>query len=121
VNELPTLRQAEDAAANALADLMCQGIESHTNDPRTTFEDAVRETARELLRGPLDEDHSRRWGGYCMRAPTDPVLGTIGHVGAALVELSYTVRDPARALAEAGRLFHKLDRYSPDPVRGRLR
>lgn len=120
MNELPTLDQAEDSAANALADLICQGIESRTRDQRTTFEEAVRETARDLLRGPLDEDYSRLPGGYCMRAPADPVLREIGQVGARLVELSYTVRDPDRALAEAGRLVDELRRRSPIPQMGGL-
>jgi hypothetical protein len=113
VDELPTLAQAEDAAANALGQLIVQGIESHIAEPETTFEVAGRETARDLLRGPLAEDYSRRHGGYCMRAPIDPVLRAISHVGAGMVELSYTVRDPARASAEAVRLFEELGRYSP--------
>jgi hypothetical protein len=43
-----------------------------------------------------------------MRGPTDPVLRLIARVGAGLVELSYTVRDPARALGEAARLYGEL-------------
>jgi hypothetical protein len=113
VGELPTLAQAEDAAANALGQLIGQGIEDRMAEPGTPLSVAARETARELLRGPLAEDYSRRPGGYCMRAPTDPVLRAIAHVGARMVELSYTVRDPVRALAEAARLFDGLGRYSP--------
>jgi hypothetical protein len=109
-HELPTIEQAEDAAANALGRLICQGIAAHSAEPGSTGIDAVRETARDLLRGPLDEDYTRRPGGYCMRAPADPVLREIGRLGARLVELSYTVRDPARAVAEARWLFDDLGR-----------
>jgi hypothetical protein len=113
VDELPTPQQAEDAAANALGQLIVQGIESRMAEPGTTFDVAARATAHDLLRWPVDEDYSRRPGGYCMRAPIDPVLRAIAHVGAGMVELSYTVRDPARALAEAVRLFAELDRHTP--------
>ena len=60
---------------------------------------------RELLRGPLAEDGSREPGGYCMKAPTDPVLYELGRFGARLVELSYTVPDPLRAMDEAAELW----------------
>ncbi len=109
---LPTRQQAEDAGANALAALLRRGIERHLREPGATFDDALREAARDVLRGSLDEAIRGQRGGYCMRAPTDPVLYAIGRLGAALVELSYTVRNPARAVAEAARLFGEYSRRS---------
>jgi hypothetical protein len=120
VSELPTLAQAEDAAANALADLILQGLESRRGRPGITLRDALREIARELLRGPVDEADRGQRGGYCMRAPADPVLGQIRHVGNRLVELSYTVHDPARALEEARRWFDELGGGSSFPQTGSL-
>jgi hypothetical protein len=109
VNELPTLQQANDAGVNALADLAWELLESHLAEPGVSFRDAVWETARDLLRGPVGEDYSRRPGGYYMRPPTHPVIVAIADVGVRLVEMSYGVRDPARALTEAQRLFAQLD------------
>jgi hypothetical protein len=39
--ELPTARQAEDAAANALGQLICQGVERHLGKLGAKFEEAV--------------------------------------------------------------------------------
>jgi hypothetical protein len=106
VIDLPTLEQAEDAAATAMAELLMDALErSRCSGPRPWNEEPGLEdyvnACRELLRGPVDEDYSRRPGGYCMRAPRDPGLYALGRYGARLVELSYTARDLARALEEA--------------------
>jgi hypothetical protein len=116
MNDLPTLEQAEDAAARALAALILGGVRWRLADDHLTtlreasnaaVECAVRDTCHELLRGPLAEDYSRQPGGYCMRAPTDPTLRAIGRLGARLVELSYT--SPAnKAAAEADELWAAL-------------
>jgi hypothetical protein len=100
---LPTVGQAEDAAANALAGLIADALTDYPTEivsPAT-----LRVICRDLLRGPVDEDYSRRPGGYCMRSPTDPTRRAIGHLGAQLVERSYMTTDPARALALARELW----------------
>jgi len=115
-----TPEQAEDAAASALATLVVVAL---LEDPKaeqlndygwrvrtlarelgTTHRQIMVRACRLLLRGPLDEDYSRRPGGYCMRAPADPALRELGRYGARLVELSYTARDASQALLEAGPL-----------------
>lgn len=104
MNDLPTIDQAEDAAANALARLIWHGL-----DPRDLVAMPTRlpGVCRELLRGPLAEDYSRRPGGYCMRSPRDPTLRAIGRFGARVVELSYTSRDPARARLEVVEMWNE--------------
>ena len=89
---VPTVEQADDAAARALMRLIQAGYGRKL---------PLIDICRELLRGPLTEDYSRKPGGYAMRGPVDPTLIEIARLGARLVELSYTVRDPVRALAEA--------------------
>jgi hypothetical protein len=103
---LPSLEVAEDAAAFALAGLIRDGIRSWL--PVAGYADLV-VVCRELLRGRLDEDYSRRPGGYCMKVPTDPTLRALGKFGARVVELSYTARDPIRAVREFEDLWSELD------------
>jgi hypothetical protein len=97
---LPTPEECEDAAASALAALIEAGLADGAS---------LLSVCKLLLRGSVDEvgiwPNSRRCGAYCLRAPSDPVLRDLGHLGAALVELSYTVRDPARARTEARALM----------------
>lgn len=118
---LPTLEQAEDAAARALARLFCQalaeevvgpGVFPFGADAAPGFEYIVG-ACRALLRGPLAEDYSRRPGGYCLRSPADPTLRALGRLGARLVELSYTA--PARlAVSEADELWTRLRKEVAD-------
>ncbi len=114
--ELLTVDQAEDAAANALADLLVQALERQDvcffdeldHDAGARIRDGVRAACRELLRGPLDEDYSRQLGGYCMKAPTDPTLRGLGHAGGLIVEMSYTSPKPSDAVARAIELIEEV-------------
>ena len=113
--ELPTVDQAEDAAANAMARLLVETTGRYFEHmPDEQIADAIRLACRDLLRGPVDEDHSRQLGGYCMKAPTDPTLRALGVLGNRLVELSYTTRDPQKAMAEAASLWVALHREVED-------
>jgi hypothetical protein len=100
---IPTAEEAEDAAARALARLIQEGFRRHRH---------LLPVCRELLRGPLIEDGSRLPAGYGMRSPIDPTLIEIGHIGARLVELSYTVPNVARALQEARDLVEPISGHS---------
>ena len=102
MDELLTPEEAEDAAAGALASLIYDGLRHWLPRAGRTALVAV---CREVLRGTLDEDYSRRPGGYCMKAPTDPTLRALGKFGARVVELSYTARDPARARLDLEELW----------------
>ena len=115
--ELPTVDQAEDAAANALGRLMWDAmadrlprlwLEESEWYPAPTVEDFIA-VCRALLRGPLAEDGTRRLGGYCMKAPRDPRLAALLHTGAQIAELAYTVNDPHRAYARALDLLAAID------------
>jgi hypothetical protein len=105
---IDTVGQAEDAAATAMAHLLVEALARAADvsvldlalDGGTFGIESLVWACRDLLRGPLAEDYSRRPGGYCMRAPTDPTLRALGVFGARVVELSYTARDPIKALAE---------------------
>ena len=96
--DLLTVDQAEDAGATALAFLITEGLNQFRS--RLPAGDRGRSVAfadltavcRDLLRGPLAEDGSRRPGGYCMKARTDPTLRALGRFGATAVEISYTDR-----------------------------
>ena len=99
--DIPTAEQAEDAAARALARLIQEGFRRHHH---------LLPVCRELLRGPLVEDGSRVPGGYALKAPSDPTLREIGHIGAQLVELSYTVPNVERAAREARDLVGPLSK-----------
>ncbi len=115
---LPTLKQAEDAGAVALAQLFCEALARAAVGPGEyppgTFESPgfayIVAACRELLRGPLADDGSRRPGGYCIRAPTDPTLRALGILGARLVEISYVVRNVPRALDEVDALIEEFRR-----------
>lgn len=109
MNDLPTLDQAEDAAANALARLILDGMDHRGGTDRPLVE-TLRLVCRELLRGPLDEvggSMYRRPGGYCLKAPTDPALRALGVFGARVVEMSYTAH-PDEALDLATSLWEAL-------------
>ena len=100
MSDIPTSAEADDAAARALMRILQAGLGQRR---------PLIDICRELLRGPLLEDYSREPGGYCMRAPSDPTIHEIGRIGARLVELSYTVRDPANAQREARELVKPLE------------
>ena len=102
--DLPTSSQAEDAAARALMRLLQAGLGARK--PLLTI-------CKELLRGPVVEDYSRKLGGYAMRAPSDTTLIEIARVGARLVELSYTVSNAERAAQEAAELVRGISRDTP--------
>jgi hypothetical protein len=120
---VPTLVEAEDAAANALARLLFEGMEARVptdlirpggtpwREYRGPGRVALIDVCRELLRGTLeelDDPNGRRPGGYCMRRPTDPRLVLMGTLGARLVELSYVRADrPVEAWDEAMHLIMK--------------
>lgn len=104
MTELPTIDQAEDAAAEAMASLLWDAMDACPPSGVPLLY-----ACRELLRGPLAEDYSRRPGGYCLRAPRDPRLAALLHAGALIAELAYTVRDPERAIAEAAALIAALE------------
>ena len=110
--DLPTLEAAEDAAAAAMASLI--GIALAGYEGEEVSRRALVEVCRDLLRGPVAEDYSRELGGYCMKAPTDPTLRALGVLGNRLVELSYTARNPHKALAEAASLWVALHREVED-------
>ena len=112
---IPTLAEAEDAAADGLADLLLRGLAARGRPQPAEARPALVAVARELLRGPLTEDCSRKLGGYCMKAPTHPTLRAIGWLGVKLVELSYTSRNPDRATAEARAAIDGLRRCLGEP------
>jgi hypothetical protein len=110
---LPTVEQAEDAAASALARLIWDGLHRRGWDDRDgLFLSDFVTACRELLRGPLADDGTRRPGGYCMKAPTDPTLWALGRFGAQLVEISYQVRNVPRALDEFEALLEEFRRVA---------
>ena len=119
--DLLTVDQAEDAAASAMASLLWMALQARGwIDPESPGTDIhlhrdLVEACRTLLRGPvaeacgIDQPHL---GGYCMKAPTDPTLRALGRLGAQIVELSYTVGDPVRAMADVAALFEEVQRVA---------
>jgi hypothetical protein len=116
VIELFTVDQAEDAAAVAMARLLEGALERQGPFFSVLPDlDTLTVACRELLRGPvveafgIDQPHL---GGYCMKAPTDPTLAALGHLGAQLVEISYQVRNVPRALDEVDALLEEFRRVA---------
>jgi len=119
--ELPTVDQAEDAAANALARLIWDGTRSRSRSPICAeWADAgdpgrsnLVATCRELLRGPVVEvaipGVGHIAGNYWLKSPTDPTLWALARFGARVVEITYELQDrPAGALGEVADLWARL-------------